>query len=323
VHTGNDEAARYGYPDIPFRVVAVNCKPRQEEVTERIPMLVNTIELVREARRRGVAIGAFNTYNLELTRAIVVAAEKLGQPTILQLGVQAIRSGGEPLAMATLAAARVSRVPVAVHLDHCSDIGLIETCFAWGLSSALADGSRLPFAENIAFTKRAVELAARHGGTIESELGYLAGTEDGITVEEIESSLTDPAQAHEFIAATGAAMLAVSIGNVHGYVPNPPPLDFERLAQIAAQVDVPLILHGASGISREDIQRAIRMGIAKLNINTEVRTAFLKAIASWGVRIGPEPDLRKKGQDLLDLMQEAIAAAQDVVEQTIRTCTFL
>ncbi|TMD90533.1 MAG: class II fructose-bisphosphate aldolase, partial [Chloroflexi bacterium] len=168
-----------------------------------------------------------------------------------------------------------------------------------------------------------VELAARYGGTIESELGYLAGTEDGITVEEIESSLTDPAQAHEFIAATGAAMLAVSIGNVHGYVPNPPPLDFERLAQIAAQVDVPLILHGASGISREDIQQAIRMGIAKLNINTEVRTAFLKAIASWGVRIGPEPDLRKKGQDLLDLMQEAIAAAQDVVEQTIRTCTFL
>jgi len=143
------------------------------------------------------------------------------------------------------------------------------------------------------------------------------------TVHDIESSLTDPTQAHEFITTTGAAMLAVSIGNVHGHVPVSPSLDFERLAQIAAQVDVPLVLHGASGIPREDIQHAIHMGIAKLNINTEVRMAFLRAIAGWGVRIGPEPDLRKKGQDLLDLMQEAMAAAQGVVEQTIRTCNFL
>src|SRR3989441_9900689 len=286
-------------------------------------MLANTIDLVQEARSRGVAIGAFNTYNLELTRAIVEAAEKLSQPIILQLGVSAIKAGGEPLAQATLAAARVASVPVAVHLDHCPDIGLIEACFVWGFSSALADGSRLPFVENIAFTRRAVELASRYGGVIEAELGYLAGTEDGVTVEEVEASLTDPTQAHEFIAATGAAMLAVSIGNAHGYVPNPPPLDFARLAQVAAQVDVPLVLHGASGISKEDIQQAIHMGIAKLNINTEVRTAFLRAIANWGVRIGPEPDLRKKGQDLLDLMQEAMAAAQGVVEQTIRTCNFL
>src|SRR5258708_33863645 len=107
------------------------------------------------------------------------------------------------------------------------------------------------------------------------------------------------------------------MGSVQGYAPAPPPLDFERLAQIAAQVDVPLVLHGASGISREDIQHAIHMGIAKLNINTEVRTAFLRAIASWGVRIGPEPDLRKKDQDLLDLIQEPMAAPQVVFHHTI------
>src|SRR2546426_9274549 len=246
----------------PLAVTTDSCCGRelQTKAGERRSMLMNTLEIVQEARRRGVAIGAFNTYNLELTRAIVIAAEKLGQPIILQPGVQAIRASGEPLAVATLAAARVARVPVAVHLDHCPDMGLIEACFAWGFSSALADGSRLPFVENIAFTKRAVELAARYGGTIESELGYLAGTEDGVTVEEVESSLTDPTQAHEFITETGAAMLAVSIGNVHGYVPNPPPLDFARLAQVAVQVDVPLVLHGASGIAREDIQKAIRMG---------------------------------------------------------------
>jgi tagatose 1,6-diphosphate aldolase GatY/KbaY len=286
-------------------------------------MLMNTIDLVQEARSQGVAIGAFNTYNLEITRAIVAAAENLRQPVILQLGVQAIKASGEPLVMATLVAARVAQAPVAVHLDHCPDLDLIEACFAWGLSSALADGSHLPFTENVAFTRRAVELAARYGGTIEAELGYLAGTEDGITVEAMASSLTDPTQAHQFVAETGAAMLAVSIGNVHGYTPTPPPLDFARLAQIAAQVEVPLVLHGASGIAQEDIQRAIRMGIAKLNVNTEVRTAFLRAIARWGVRVGTQPDLRKKGQDFLDLMQEAIAAAEEVVADTMRICHFM
>lgn len=286
-------------------------------------MLTSTIGLIQQARNKGVAVGAFNTYNLELTQAIVAAAEKLKVPVILQLGVQSVKTGGEPLAMATLAAGRVASVLVAVHLDHCPSLGLIEQCFAWGFSSALADGSRLPFAENIAFTRQAVGLAHRYGAIIEAELGYLAGTEDGVTVQEVEASLTNPAQAHEFIAETGTALLAVSIGNVHGYVPNPPPLDFERLTQITAEVSVPLVLHGASGISKEDIQRAIPVGIAKLNVNTEVRTAFLKAVASWGVRVGPEPDLRKKGQDLLDLQREGIAAAEEVVASTLRTCNFL
>jgi tagatose 1,6-diphosphate aldolase GatY/KbaY len=286
-------------------------------------MLVKTIEVVQEARHRGVAIGAFNTYNLELTQAIVKTAEALSQPIILQLGVSAIKAGGEPLALATLAAARIARVPVAVHLDHCPNMSLIEQCFDWGFSSALADGSHLPYAENIAFTRQAVEVATRFDGTIEAELGYLAGTEDGVTVEEVESSLTDPMQAHEFVVESGAALLAVSIGNVHGYVPNPPPLDFERLAHVLTQVEVPLVLHGASGMVKEDIQRAISMGIAKLNINTEVRTAFLKTIAAWGVRVGGNPDPRKKGHDLLDLMQEAIASTQEVVENTIQTCNLL
>ena len=286
-------------------------------------MLVNTLELVQEARLKGIAVGAFNTYNLELTQAIVAAAEKLHSPIILQLGVPSIRAGGTPLALATLAAAQVAEVPVAVHLDHCTDMDLIEQCFAWGFSSALADGSRLPFVENLAFTRQVVAIATRYGGTIEAELGYLAGTEDGVTIEAVASSLTDPLQAREFVAETGAAMLAVSIGNVHGYVPNPPSFDFERLAQVAAQVDVPLVLHGASGITKAEVQQAIHIGIAKLNINTEVRTAFLTAIAGWGVRVGPEPDVRKKGQDLLDLMQEAMAAAERVVELTIHTCRFL
>jgi ketose-bisphosphate aldolase len=283
-------------------------------------MLANTIDLLRAAREKGVAVGAFNTYNLEITRAIVDAAEQLKQPVILQLGVPALKTGGEALARAMLAAASAAHVPVALHLDHCTDIGLIETCFVWGFSSALADGARLPFDQNVAFTSQAVQLAAHYAATIEAELGYLAGTEDGIMVEEVEASLTDPRQARELISRSGAAMLAVSIGNVHGYTPKPPPLDFARLAHIAAAVDVPLVLHGSSGIAQEDIHHAIRLGIAKLNVNTEVRSAYLKAIATWGLRYGPEPDLRKQGQDVLDLMQEAEAAASAVVTSMIRIC---
>lgn len=286
-------------------------------------MLVPTINLVKQAYDKKIAIAAFNTYNLELTRAIINAAEQLQQPVILQLGVASIKAYGEPLVVATAAAARVAHVPVALHLDHCSDLDLIEQCLASGASSALADGSRLPFDENIAFTRQAVTLASHYGATIEAELGYLAGTEDGVTVEAREASLTDPGQASEFIEKTGATLLAVSIGNVHGYTPNPPSLDFARLAQIDARVDVPLVLHGASGIPQEQIQRAIQQGIAKLNVNTEVRTAFVQAIANWGMHIGPELDLRKKGHDLLDLMQEAITASTSVVAHTIRVCSLL
>jgi tagatose 1,6-diphosphate aldolase GatY/KbaY len=281
-------------------------------------MLARTLDIVRGAQQKHIAIAAVNTYTLELTQAILVAAERERQPVILQLGVQSVTMGGAPLIVATLAAAREASVPVAVHLDHCSDLGLIEICFARGISSALADGSRLPLEENIAFTHEAVGIARRFDGVIEAELGYLSGTEDGKTVEEIEASLTDPAQAYTFIEQTGASLLAVSIGNVHGHTTHPPHLDFERLAQIAAQVDVPLVLHGASGIPGEDIWHTIQMGIAKININTEVRAAFLRAIAAWGMRYGPVPDLRRKDQDLLALYQEARSEAEKVVTSAIR-----
>jgi tagatose 1,6-diphosphate aldolase GatY/KbaY len=284
-------------------------------------MLAKTSDLVQEARHNGSAIGAFNTYTLELTRAIVQAAEKLQRPIILQLGVQPLRAYGEPLVQATIAAARIASVPIALHLDHCADLGLMEQCLSWGFSSALADGSRLSLADNMAFSRRAVAIAGQYGAAIEAELGYLAGTEDGVTVAEIEASLTDPTEARQFIEQTGASLLAVSIGNVHGYTPNPPALDLARLARIAAQVDVPLVLHGASGLDRADIQRAIALGVAKINVNTEVRAAFLNAIAAWGMRYGPQPDLRQPGQDFLDLMQTAIAAAEVIVEQAIRTCS--
>jgi ketose-bisphosphate aldolase len=258
-----------------------------------------------------------------MIRAVIDAAEALEQPVIMQLGVVSLKDGGEALIAAALAAGRAARVPVALHLDHCTDLKLIERCFQFGVSSALADGARLSFAENVAFVRQAVTCASRYGAAIEAELGYLIGTEDGVSVEAVEASLTDPLQAREFLELTGAHLLAIAIGNVHGYTPNPPDLDFGRLAQIAGKVNALLVLHGASGLARTEIQRAIRGGIVKVNVNTEVRTAFLWAMTKWATRIGPEPDLRRKGQDLLDLLQAGTDAARTTVREMIKTCAFV
>lgn len=284
-------------------------------------MLASTINLVQDAQQRGVAIAAINTYNLELTQAIIHAAERLSQPVIIQLGVPVVKAYGAALIVGAITMAHSARIPVALHLDHCKDLNLINQCLSWGCSSALADGSHLSLDENQAMTRQAVKLAAPYHATIEAELGYLAGTEDGVTVEEVAASLTNPQQAREFVAQTGVAMLAVAIGNIHGYVPNPPPLDFARLEQIAAQVDVPLVLHGASGVSKEELRRAIKLGVAKVNVNTEVRTAFLQAIVAWSQRVGLQVDVRQKGHDLLDMTQEAIDAAETVIVSIIETCS--
>lgn len=290
-------------------------------------MLAHTIDLVRDARNKHVAVAACNTYNLELTRAIVAAAESLDQAIILQLDAQSILSAGEALVTATQAAARTARVHVALHLDHCSNLELLETCFKWGFTSAHADGSHLAFLDNCAFTRSAVQLATRYDATIEGELGYPAGTETiqgRITrTTRAEQLPTDPEQAHEFIDCSGAALLAVSIGNIHGYTPDPPLLDFERLAYIAHNVNIPLVLHGASGIPKVDIQRSIHLGIAKLNFSTDIRRAYIKAVAQWSTEVGADPDVRIPGQDLKDLTHAVTDAVKDTVETIIRTCRLL
>lgn len=286
-------------------------------------MLANTIDLVQHAHKHGFAVAAINTYNLELTHAILRAAERLSQPVIIQLGVPVVKAYGASLVQAAVVSAQQARVPVALHLDHCKDLALIQQCLTWGCSSALADGSHLSFAENKALTQQAVALASSYNAAIEGELGYLAGTEDGVTVEQVAASLTDPQQAREFVTQTGLAMLAVAVGNVHGYVPNPPPLDMVRLQQIAAQVEVPLVLHGASGVSKDELQHAIKLGVAKVNFNTEVRSAFLQAIAFWCQRVGPQVDVRRKGHDFLDMMQEAMAATEAVITEIIKTCAMI
>lgn len=273
-------------------------------------MLTSTIKLLNAARAGGYAVGAFNVYNLEGARAVVAAAEAERSPAMLQILPSALKHGGPPLVALCLAAAREASVPMAVHLDHSASPDDIQAALAAGLTSIMADGSHLPYADNVAFTRQMVELVHERGGTVEAELGRLTGTEDGLTVPEYESKLTDPDQAAAFVAQTGIDALAVCIGNVHGRYRGEPRLDFQRLDAIRGAVSVPLVLHGASGLPEAMVRRAIELGVCKFNVNTEVRQAYLGALKD---RLDSP-----QTPDLLDLMQCAAAAMQAVVSTKLR-----
>lgn len=271
-------------------------------------MRCTTIDLLKAATESGYALGAFNVYNLEGVEAVVRAAEKTASPAILQIHPTAFQHGGIPLVALCLAAAQEAGVPVAVHLDHCASAEDIRAALAAGLTSVMSDGSHLAYEENVGFSREMAALAHAQEGTVEAELGRLAGTEDGLTVAEYEAKLTDPDQAVDFVARTGVDALAVCIGNVHGRYRTEPRLDFGRLESVRRNVSVPLVLHGASGLPEAMVKRAVALGVSKFNVNTEVRQAYLEAL-----RAG----LAGK-TDLLDLMKGAVAAMEAVVAEKIR-----
>jgi tagatose 1,6-diphosphate aldolase GatY/KbaY len=272
-------------------------------------MLAFMSELLRHASTGGYAIGAFNVYNLEGVRAVVGAAEAHRSPAMLQLLPSALQYGGPPLVALCLAAARAATVPVAVHLDHSATATEISTALSAGLTSVMADGSHLPYGDNVAFTRDMVALAHAHQATVEAELGRLSGTEDGLTIPEYEAKLTSPEQAAEFVAQTGIAALAVCIGNVHGRYRSAPRLDFDRLAAIRQAVSVPLVLHGTSGLPEAMVHRAMALGVCKFNVNTEVREAYVGTLRE---RLqAPHPP------DLLDLMHSTEAAMHAVVAEKL------
>lgn len=273
-------------------------------------MLAFTQDLLDKARAGGYAIGAFNVYNLEGVKAVVAAAEAEASPALLQIHPSVLSLGGAPLIALCLAAARQSRALLGVHLDHSSTEQDIRAALEAGARSIMADGSTLAYAENVAFTRAMTELAHRSGAFVEAELGRLTGTEDGLTVPEYEAKLTEPRQAREFVAATGIDALAVCIGNIHGQYRSEPQLDFARLAAIQQLLDIPLVLHGASGLPEGMIRRSIELGVYKCNVNTELREAYRAAVRS---------ELDRSAQaDVLDMMRATTRAMQQVVENKLR-----
>lgn len=241
--------------------------------------LVSGSTLFAAAEEGGYAIGAFNVNNLESLTAIVAAAEGERSPVILQASQGAIKYAGLEyiVAMAAVAASRAT-VPIALNLDHGTSFSQAIQCIRAGFTAVMVDGSHLPLAENAVLVRRVVDVAHAVGVSVEAELGRIGGTEDDISVSEREVSFTDPETAARFAAETGCDALAVAIGTAHGVYKGEPRLDFERLAAIDRLVSVPLVLHGASGVPDDAIREAVRLGVRKVNIDTEIRLAFAGAV---------------------------------------------
>lgn len=275
-------------------------------------MLARGTTVLDEMHRSGRAVAAITTYTLESTRAIVSAAERARQPVLLQAGSSSFGAvGRDPLAASCLAAARAATVPVGVHLDHATDREEISACLALGYSSVMVDGSHLPFEQNVALTRAVVEEAHLHGIWVEGEIGALAGDEDSSSGAGAGET-TDPRQAEEFVERTGVDALAVAVGNVHGLTDVPVRLDLDLLERIAAVVSVPLVLHGASGLPDQDLVDAVALGVAKVNINAELRRAHLEALRSR---------LDEVGDDVRALQRRVVSAMSAVALDKISLLT--
>jgi tagatose 1,6-diphosphate aldolase GatY/KbaY len=274
-------------------------------------MLTSTLELLETARRHIYAIGAFNVYNLEGVQAVVRAATACRSPAMLQIHPSALKYGGTSLVALCLEAARTAPVPMAVHLDHSTSAPAIHQALATGMTSIMADGSHLPYAENLAFTREMTQLAHTQGAGVEAEIGRISGTEDGLSVSEKEAKMTDPVQAAEFVRLTKVDALAVTIGNVHGEYKSPPRLDFDRLIRIRQNLGegTLLVLHGASGLPAAMISKSIELGVCKFNVNTEVRQAYMNILG--------DEVCTASGADLLPCMEGAIAAMEQVITEKL------
>jgi len=240
--------------------------------------LVPISELLKKAEEGGYAVGAFNCNNMEIVQAIIAAAEAEKSPVIMQASQGAIKYAGIEYitAMARVAADNAS-VPVALHLDHGTSFNQVMMCIRKGFSSVMIDGSKLPFEENVEVTNRVIAVARAVGVSVEAELGKIGGTEDDIHVNERDALFTKPEEAKEFVDRTGVDALAVAIGTAHGQYKGIPELDFPRLEKIRSLVNIPIVLHGSSGVPDDAIEKAIQLGVRKVNIDTNIREAFVQA----------------------------------------------
>ena len=235
---------------------------------------VTTAEMLKKAQEGGYAIGAFNAENLEMVQAIIAAAEAENAPVMIQTTPGTLKYAG-PKCFAGIVSrmARDAKVPVALHLDHGNSYELAEECAREGYTSLMIDGSKLPYEDNIALTRRVVAMAC--GLPVEAELGTVGGKEDGM---EAKPQYTDPDEAADFVSRTGISSFAVAIGTAHGVYKGEPKLDLDRLSAVREKVSIPLVLHGTSGVPEDQVRGCIDRGICKVNYATELRQVFTAAV---------------------------------------------
>jgi len=244
----------------------------------------STRDLVADAAARGVGIGAFNVIQLETAEALVAASERAGLPVILQISQNCAdyHGGLEPIAFATLAIARRATTPVAVHLDHAERPELVDEAISLGFSSVMFDGGRLDYADNVALTRAVAARAHAAGVYVEGELGEVGG-KDGAHAPGVR---TDPDEARDFVAATGVDALAVAAGSSHAMTDRTAALDLDLVARLRTALrgtgrrgtDVPLVLHGSSGVPDDVLAAAVRAGMTKINVSTHLNGFFTRAI---------------------------------------------
>ncbi len=254
---------------------------------EKVSMELKAV--LKEAQKNGRAVLAANFYNLETLQGIAKAASELKSPVILQLTRGSIEYMGLNTAVALARSVIYDYgLQAWLHLDHGDSIDLVQRCLDAGFDSVMIDGSEKPFVENINLTRKVVELAKPYGAMVEAELGYVPK----LGQDNNKLGFTEPEEAKKFVRETKTDTLAVAIGSAHGFYKQTPKLDLERLKQIHEAVDIPLVLHGGSGIPAEQLKAAIKNGISKINVATETKNAFMKSLAEE-MKENAEIDLRK------------------------------
>jgi len=271
--------------------------------------LVSGIDVINECVSRGLVAGAFNTTNLETTIGIIDAAERVGVPTFIQVApTNVVLSGYEYIYDMVARRLEKSTVPIALHLDHGKSIEAVEAALAAQYTSIMIDSSEEPFAENVATSKRARELTPA-SISLEAELGSISGKEDDVSAEF--ANTTNPFEVEEFVSEVRPDMLAVSVGNTHGYAPNAR-IDFDLLGRVRDVSTVPLVIHGGSGLPSEQLGRLKDFGVVKFNVAADLRNAMIR---SFGEAYAANPN----ENSLIRVSMEAVASITNVVEARIRT----
>ncbi|HEY9573945.1 MAG TPA: class II fructose-bisphosphate aldolase [Lachnospiraceae bacterium] len=274
--------------------------------------LVTSKDMLLKAQEGRYAVGAFNVENMEMVKAVIKAAEDLQAPVMLQTTPSTVKYGSlETYAAMVKAEAKKAKVPVALHLDHGNSFDLAIKAMKAGYTSVMIDGSGLPFEENMALTKKVSEVAKAYGIPVEAELGKVGGKEDDLEAEA--DTNTNPKEAEIFANETGVDSLAIAIGTAHGFYNGTPVLDIERISKVKELVTIPLVLHGASGLTDRQVKDCVGRGMCKVNFATELRAAYLQAVRNL-----LEED--KKVIDPKKIGSVAMEAVTDLVKGRIRMC---
>ncbi|MDT5336030.1 MAG: fructose-bisphosphate aldolase, class [Mycobacterium sp.] len=244
--------------------------------------LVTTAELMRTAATNGGGVAAFNVITLEHAEGIVAGAQRAATPVILQVSENTVAFHGtlRPISAALTALATDAAIPVGLHLDHVEAAHLWEQAVAAGYSSVMVDGGALPYDRNVTVTAEATTLLHGRGLAVEAELGYVGGKDTQVSSAHAPGVRTDPAQAAEFVSATGIDALAVAVGSSHAMTTRTAELDLDLIAALRDAVPVPLVLHGSSGVPDDALRAAVRAGIVKVNIGTALNVAYTKGVRS-------------------------------------------